>query len=147
MKHTTKSGIDLIKSFEGCRLTAYMDAVGVWTIGYGHTGSDVHVGLTISQKRAEALLKQDLKRFEAVVNKYEDIYHYYQKEFNALVSFAYNCGAGNFEKLTDHGRRTMPEIADKILLYNKAKGKELKGLTRRRQAERELLLEGMKKRV
>lgn len=133
----TQKGINLIKQFEGVRLTAYQDSVGVWTIGYGHTGS-VSKGQTITQIQAEELLKTDCEKFEVKVSNYNNTYSWTQNEFDALVSFAFNVGSIN--QLTDNGKRTKAEIASKILQYNKAGGKVLAGLTSRRQKERELFL-------
>lgn len=130
---TSQTGIDLIKSFEGCRLTAYKDAVGVWTIGYGHTNG-VKEGQKITQAQAEDFLKADLAKFEKAVDALNMGFN--QNQFDALVSFAFNCGAGNLNKLCKG--RTKAEIASKMLLYNKAGGKVLAGLTRRRKAENEL---------
>ena len=134
---TGQAGIKLIKQFEGCRLTAYKCPAGVWTIGYGHT-QGVQPGQTITQAQAEQMLASDLGRYERNVNKYQDKYKWSQNEFDALVSFAYNIGG--IDQLTAGGTRTRQEIADKMLLYNKANGKVLSGLTRRRQAERELFM-------
>ena len=89
---------DRIKKFESCRLTAYQDAAGVWTIGYGHTGS-VYAGMQISQEQAGDLLKADLKRFEAAVNRYVTG-ALTQGRFDALVSFTFNVGEGALKKST-----------------------------------------------
>lgn len=134
---TGKAGIKLITQFEGCRLTAYKCPAGVWTIGYGHT-QGVQPGQTITQAQAEQMLAADLGKYESNVNKYNAKYKWSQSEFDALVSFAYNIGS--IDKLTAGGTRSRQEIADKMLLYNKANGKVLSGLTRRRQAERELFI-------
>lgn len=137
---TSANGIELIKSFEGCKLTAYRDAVGVWTIGYGHT-SGVKEGDKITQKKADELLEGDLLRFETRVNYWsEKKYFFNQNEFDALVSFAYNCGNGNLDGLLKNGRNSRGQIADDILLYNKAGGKMLTGLAKRRSKERALFL-------
>lgn len=133
----SQKGIDLIKKFEACRLTAYRCPAGVWTIGYGHTG-DVRQGQTITRNYAETLLRSDLIKFELKVSKYDPQYNWNQNEFDAMVSFAYNIG--NIDQLTDRGNRSRKEIAEKILLYNKAEGQVLNGLIRRRNAERELFL-------
>lgn len=132
---TSKKGIDIIKEFEGCRLKAYKDAVGVPTIGYGHT-KGVKMGDTITQAQAEELLKDDLAAYEKKVDKYNDTYRFNQNQFDALVSFAYNIG--NIDQLTNKGKRTIAEISEKIPAYNKAGGKVLAGLTRRRKAEKAL---------
>lgn len=133
-----QAGIDLIKQHEGCRLMAYKCPAGVWTIGYGHTGSDVKEGLTITPVKAEQLLKADLAKFEKHVQNFDSKYHWNQNEFDALVSFAFNVGSIN--QLTANKTRAKAQIAQAMLLYNKAAGKVLPGLTKRRQAERKLFL-------
>lgn len=133
-----QAGLNLIMQFESCRLTAYRCAAGVWTIGYGHTAG-VKQGQTITQVQAEEYLRQDCQKFENYVNNkaYVPITEQLnQNQFDALVSFAYNCGAGNLEKLCSG--RTTAQIAAAIPLYNKAAGKVLTGLVRRRAAEVEL---------
>lgn len=134
---TGQAGIDLIKKYEGCRLDAYKCPAGVWTIGYGHTG-DVKPGQRITQAEAEAILIADLKKFERKVRIYYDRYRWTQNEFDALVSFAFNLGS--IDQLTAGGTRSREVIAEKMLLYNKAAGKALPGLTRRRSEERSLFL-------
>lgn len=136
----SQEGIDLITSFEGCKLTAYFDYYGkVWTIGYGHTGKDVYQGLTITKDQAVYLLKNDLKKHENYVkNKNYVSIQLNQNQFDALTSFTYNTGPKNLKELC-YGK-TASDIADKITLYNKAGGKVLRGLTRRRNAEKELFL-------
>lgn len=135
---TSQTGIDLIKRYEGLRLISYMDAVGVLTIGYGHTGSDVKAGQHITAEQAEKLLKRDLQKFEFKVNKYDSIYKWTQNEFDALVSFAYNIGG--IEQLTNNGKRTKDQIGRKITAYTFAGGVQLKGLVTRRLAEQHLYL-------
>lgn len=134
---TGQAGLNLIKQFEGCRLTAYKCPAGVWTIGYGHTAG-VKAGQTITQAQADKMLVEDVERFEKNVNKYYDKYRWNQNEFDALVSFAFNLGS--IDQLTAGGTRSREVIAEKMLQYNKAAGKVLAGLTRRRQAEKELFL-------
>ena len=134
---TSKTGIDLIKRFEGCRLQAYKCAAGVWTIGYGHTNG-VKSTNVITQEKAEELLKKDLEKFEKNVEKYNEKYKWSQNEFDALVSFAFNIGS--IDKLTAGGTRNRATIAEKMLLYNNAGGKVLPGLTERRKAEQKLFL-------
>lgn len=136
---TGQAGLNLIKQFEGCRLTAYKCPAGVLTIGYGHTGN-VAAGQTITQAEADRLLVADMEKYEKKVNQYFDKYRWSQNEFDALVSFCFN--VGSIDQLTAKGTRSRAVIAEKILLYNKAAGKELAGLTRRRKAERELFLKG-----
>lgn len=128
-------GIDLIKSFEGCVLTAYLCPSNVWTIGYGHT-TGVYQGQTITKEQAEQYLKEDIVKYENYVNNTGLSLN--QNQFDALVSFTYNCGNGNLKKLI--ANRSLSEIAEAILLYNKSRGTVLKGLVRRREAERKLFL-------
>lgn len=137
---TSQNGINLIKRFEGCRLQAYkpVAAEPCYTIGYGHYGSDVLPGMVISQAQAEAYLAQDLAKYEKSVNALNIPLN--QNQFDALVSFAYNCGSGNLKKLARG--RSPQQIADAMLQYNKGSGKVLPGLTKRRQAERTLFLSG-----
>lgn len=138
---TSRAGIELIKRFEGCRLTAYkpIAAEQHYTIGYGHYGPDVAPGMKITQAQAEAILAEDLKKYENAVDSTLLILN--QNQFDALVSFSYNCGVGSLRSLTR--RRTVNQIADALLLYNKGSGRVLPGLTRRRQAERALFLSGI----
>lgn len=133
---TSQTGIDLIKQFEGCVLTAYKCPAGVWTIGYGHTAG-VKQGQRITAAQAENYLKTDLQAYEKKVEKYSR-YGWNQNEFDALVSFAYNIGS--IDQLTANGTRSRAVIADKMLSYNKAGGMVLSGLVKRRQAERQLFL-------
>ena len=134
---TSPKGVALIKSFEGCRLKAYKCPAGVWTIGYGHTAG-VKEGDTITQETADAYLRNDLEKYEKAVMNYDGIYHFNQNQFDALVSFTYNCGVGNLKNLTQSGKRTLAQISTKLPLYNKAGGVVLRGLQRRRAAEKEL---------
>ena len=135
----SKRGLDLIKSFEGCRLSAYRDSVGVLTIGYGHT-SGVTEGMVITQERADALLLEDIDRYERNVMSWNYLYNWSQNEFDALVSFAFNIGS--IDQLTGLGKRDKSIIADKMLMYCHAGGNTLAGLKRRRDAERSLFLSG-----
>lgn len=129
--------IELIKEFEGCRLEAYKCPAGVWTIGYGHTAG-VRQGMKITQAQAEEYLKEDLKKYSAYVDKYVTIFTPNNNQYGALTSFCYNCGAGNLKTLVTG--RSASEIAAKLPAYNKAGGKALAGLTRRREAEKKLFL-------
>ena len=135
--HISDDGIALIKKYEGCKLTSYKCPAGVWTIGYGHT-SGVTENMTITQAKADTFLKQDLVKFEKLVEKFDSKYHWTQNEFDALVSFAYNVGSIN--QLTANGTRTKQEIANKIVEYTKAGGKTLPGLVKRRKDEQALFL-------
>lgn len=138
-------GIDLIKSFEGCRLTAYYDAVHVLTIGYGSTGSHVKPGMKITQTEAEALLKKDLIRFENGVNELVNV-PLNQFQFDSLVSFSFNLGLGNLKSSTLLKKLNNKDYAGAALEFpkwNKAGGKVLNGLTRRREAEKSLFLKAV----
>lgn len=134
---TSDEGVELIKRFEGCVLKAYK-AVATekfWTIGFGHYGPDVHQGDVITMERATELLKLDLQNAESYVNKAGQ---WTQHEFDALVSFTYNCGPGNMALLIRS--RNKQQIADAMLLYVKSGGITLQGLVRRRRAERQMFL-------
>lgn len=140
-KKIGQAGLHLIMQFEGCRLTAYKPVATerYYTIGYGHYGADVTKGMKISMAQAEAYLISDCQKFANYVdNKTYVPIILNDNQRDALISFAYNCGAGNLKKLC--ASRTAMQIADKLLAYNKAGGKVLTGLTRRRKAERELFL-------
>lgn len=137
---TSQRGIDLIKQFEGLRLTAYKCPAGVYTIGYGHTRG-VKRGMKITEEEASAYLTTDLRNSEKAVERYDGIYHWKQNEYDALVSFTFNCGATNLRSLLRNGRRNRSQIAATLPLYRKAGGKVLKGLERRRAAEKALFLE------
>lgn len=140
------AGIALVKSFEGCRLTAYACPANVPTIGYGHTGPDVtrdDIGVkTITQAEADKLLLEDLYLFEMRVKKL------IQREptpnqLSAMVSFAYNVGTMNFRTSTLLRKFNAGDdlgAADQFPLWNKANGKVLPGLIARRAAERALFL-------
>lgn len=136
---TSPKGIQFISSFEGCRLKSYRDPTGTWTIGYGHTVG-VMPGQSITMQQALLYLAQDIAGKENYVNKYDSIYHFNQNQFDALVSFCYNCGQGNLKKLLDGGNKPL-ELVKRDLPHTctKSKGIELKGLIRRRQAEADLM--------
>lgn len=144
MKINSK-GIQLIKTFEGCLLNAYLDSVKVATIGYGATyyqnGSKVKIGDKITQEQANELLVFHLEVFADGVDDLIDS-ELNENQFSALVSFAFNLGLGNLKKSTLLKKVNQnPEdktIADEFLRWNKAGGKVLSGLTRRRKAESEL---------
>ena len=140
---TNAAGIALIQQFEGLRLAAYQDVVGVWTIGYGHTGPDVRAGQTITQAQATALLQQDLSRFEAGVSRLVTV-PLNGNQFSALVSFSYNLGLGSLQGSTLLrllNARDYAGAAGQFPLWDKAGGKALPGLLRRRQAEQALFQE------
>ena len=128
----------LIESFEGCRLEPYADAVGVWTVGYGHTGSDVFEGCDpISQQQADQLLEADLQKFESAVNGMVSD-QTSQQQFDALTSFAYNLGEGALRGsslLRLHNAGDYTAATAEFGKWNHAGGAVLPGLTRRRAAE------------
>lgn len=136
--------IDLIKRNEGCVLHSYQDSVGVWTIGYGHTGDDVVPDMWITQERAEALLRADLETFQdGVDDLLADGVETSDNQYGAMVSLAYNVGLGNFAHssvIRSHNARAYQQAADAFLLWNKAGGHVLGGLARRRREERALYL-------
>ena len=136
---TSPKGIALIKEFEGLRLKAYKCPGGVWTIGYGHT-ADVKPGMVISEAQAEEYLKADLIAFEKYLNDLRLAIN--QNQFDALVSFIYNVGTGNFSSSTILRKiRANPQdnsIMDEFLRWVYSKGRVLPGLQRRRLSEMKL---------
>jgi len=143
----SQNGLDLIKKFEGLKLDAYQDSVGVWTIGYGSTywpdGRRVKKGDKLSgDAEAEQLLRDAVKTYEAGVNRAVKV-HMTQNQFDALVSFAFNLGVGALEKSTlvkKLNKIDLIPVANEFSRWTKAGGKELEGLRRRRSAERDLFL-------
>ena len=135
---TSKTALDKIAQFEGIRLKAYkpVAAEKYWTIGVGHYGPDVTQGMTITRQQAMDLFAKDIKKFEDYVTATGLVLT--QAQFDALVSFTFNCGPGNLVKLVKG--RDYQQIADAMLLYNKGSGKVLPGLVRRRQWEHDLFL-------
>ncbi|MDA3906520.1 MAG: lysozyme [Bacteroidales bacterium] len=139
----SQKGIDFIKHFEGCKLEAYLDAGSVPTIGYGHT-TVTTMGYKITQTQADQLLKEDLRITEILVNRLE--INLNQNQFDAIISFVYNCGIGNFKK--SRLLRLIKEYPDNSQIVNEFKkwrkggGKVLPGLERRRMAEAVLYFTG-----
>ena len=136
---TSQAGVDLIKEFEGLRLDSYYCASQILTIGYGHTGPDVWVGQVITEQEAEKLLRDDLEIFEQAVSELIDI-DLTQNQFDALVSFTFNCGDGALEQSSLRRRLNKGEdpntVAEEELpRWNKGANGPLAGLTRRREAE------------
>ena len=136
----SERGLNLIKSYEGCRLTAYRCPANVLTIGWGHT-KNVYEGMTITQEEADALFLEDIKIYEDAVNKYQSRFNFNQEEFSALTSFAYNCGIGSLDAVMSCCN-TKQEIAEECKLYNKGGGVVLAGLVRRRNEEYQLFMSG-----
>ncbi|WP_101706491.1 lysozyme [Enterobacter kobei] len=146
MMQTSDKGIALIKQFEGCKLTAYQDSVGVWTIGFGWTqpvdGKPIRAGMTIKQETAERLLKTGLVSYESDVSRLVKV-GLTQGQFDALVAFTYNLGARSLSTSTLLRKLNAGDYtgaAAEFMSWNKAGGKVLNGLTRRREAERALFL-------
>ena len=139
---TSEEGIALLKKFEGCELKSYQDSVGVWTIGYGHI-KGVKEGMTITKQQAEEMLLEELVEYENYV--LEAVNHQLdQCMFDALVSWTYNLGPSNLNastmlKVLNAG--DYDAVPEQIKRWNKAGGKVLTGLVRRREAEA-LLFEG-----
>lgn len=138
---TGEKGLNLIKEFEGLELRAYLCSAGVLTIGYGHTSAagdpPVTYDMRITQQTAEKILARDLRIFERAVNKLVQV-PLNQNQFDALVSFTYNLGEANLARSTllkKLNKGDYDAVPYELALWNKAKGKPLKGLTRRRAAE------------
>lgn len=139
----SQKGINLIKNFEGCRLTAYKCPANILTIGYGHTGSDVHTGQKITQEEAEKLLRQDLIIHCNNVSKLVKV-PLNQNQFDALVSFEYNVGYGAFMNSTLLkllNQKKYKEASEQFGRWKFAGGKILAGLVKRREAEKQLFLQ------
>ena len=137
------AGVNLIKSFEGLRLTSYLCEAGVWTIGYGTTGAEIGPNLTITKQQAEDFLLRTLKYFESSVSELIKV-KVSQSEFDALVSFTYNVGVSAFKQstllklLNDGVDRSI--VASELLKWNKVNGNVNQGLANRRKQEKELFL-------
>ena len=132
-------GLKMIKHFEGLELNAYQCAAGVWTIGYGHT-KGVQQGMVISEETADEMLVEELKEYENYINDMVNC-PLNQNQFDALVSWVYNLGPANLQastllKVLNAG--DYAGVPAQIKRWNKAGGKVLEGLTRRREAEADL---------
>jgi|TARA_R110002050_G_scaffold124796_1_gene244127 lysozyme len=136
---TSNTGIDLIKHFEGCELKAYICPANVWTIGYGHT-KGVLDGDVITETQAHEMLVEELIEYENYINNAVTV-SLNQNQFDAMVSWVYNLGSGNLNsstllKVLNSG--DYAGVPEQIMRWNKAGGKVLAGLTKRRQAEANL---------
>jgi lysozyme len=155
MRHDlSDEGARLIQHFESCKLTAYPDpgtGGDPWTIGWGHTGSDVYPGYQITQADADRLFREDVFEFITGVNDLLGDVGATQSEFDALVSFAYNVGLdidadtkaeglGDSTLLREFLQGDIAGAADEFMKWNKSGGQVLAGLTRRRKAERAMFL-------
>ena len=135
-------GTEILKYFEGCKLTAYQDSVGVWTIGYGHT-KGVYNGMTITQEEAEQMLLTELEEYEGYIENMVTV-PLTQNQFDALVVWIYNLGPTNFKNSTllkELNAGNYNAAGQEITRWNKAGGKVLAGLVKRREAEAELFNE------
>ena len=155
LRHINARGLALVKAFEGLFLKAYQDAVGIWTIGWGHTGlqhmdGTVRKGRVITEAQAEELLRYDMNQFEASVSALVKV-PLTDDQFSALVSFSFNVGddidadsiaegLGDSTLLKRLNAGAYRDAADEFLKWDKAGGKKLRGLTRRRESERNLFL-------
>lgn len=142
LKHINSAGLDLIKSFEGCKLKAYQDIKGIWTIGYGHTGADLRPDMEINQAAADMFLRTDLKRIEDGVNACVNVM-LNDNQFSALVCLAYNIGLGAFSSSTLLKRVNASlndDAAQEFDRWDHANGVVIPGLLRRRLAERDLFV-------
>ena len=132
----SEEGLSLIKKFEGCRLEAYKCSGGVWTIGYGHTGGVTETD-TITQDDANKLLQEDVAKFEEYVDD-NVIVELNQGQFDALVAWTFNLGPGNLRESTmlkKLNEADYTSVPNEMKRWNKAGGKTLDGLIRRRNAE------------
>ena len=137
----SERGLNLIKSYEGCRLSSYKCPSNKWTIGWGRT-SGVYEGMVITQAQADQFLFEDVQRFVNAVNQYQSRFNFNQAEFDSLTSFAYNCGEGSLDAVMSCCN-TKQEIAEECKLYNKSSdGQVLAGLVRRREEEYKLFMSG-----
>ncbi|MBI1939176.1 MAG: lysozyme [Ignavibacteriales bacterium] len=140
MKKTSEKGFTLIKKYEGLSLTTYRCPAGLLTIGYGHTGKDVIVGLTINEVAANNLLKNDVEKFEDAIHVLVKV-PLVQNQFDALVSFAYNVGTNSLKNSTllkKINQSDYASAADEFPKWNKSNGKVLPGLVKRRDEEKSL---------
>lgn len=141
---TSADGLALIKTFEGLKLQSYLCPANVWTIGYGHTSAagppKVYEGMVITKSEAESILRRDLRKYEEAVDQTIKV-PLKQNQFDALVSFCYNIGPGAFASSTlakKLNRKEYDAVPAELMKWNKAGGKELPGLTRRRRDEAKL---------
>jgi lysozyme len=147
VRRTSAAGVAIIKRFESLKLQAYLCPAGKWTVGWGHTGPDVHSGLVITEAKAEQLLRDDLNRFEVAVAQLCPVAG--EGQFSALVSFAFNVGVENLRSSTLRKLHNSGDEAGAALQFarwNKARVngrlRVLAGLTTRRSAEAALYLKG-----
>ena len=141
----SSKGLKFIEAEEGVRLKAYKDTKGIWTIGIGHTGPDVHEGLVITTDQVEDIFRKDLSRFMMAVNTAADAAPTTQAQYDAMVSLAFNIGVSAFRSQSSvarfHKRGMYAQAADAFLLWKRA-GNDPDRLLPRRKRERNLYLTG-----
>lgn len=141
MMFLSDRGLEKTKEFEGLRLTAYQDSGGVWTIGYGHTGT-AKPDMMITQEKADELLRLDVHWAVSCVNNAVTV-KVNQNQFDALVDFTFNIGCGAFRNSTLLRRlnaKNYAEAAEEFTRWKFVKGVEVAGLLRRREADKELFM-------
>jgi lysozyme len=139
-----QKGLDLIKQFEGCKLAAYQDLKGIWTIGYGQTGPDIVEGLVWDQRQCDIALDDHCVKLGAAIENLIEPY-VTNNEFSAMVCLAYNIGIGAFggsTLLRLFNAHNTKGASDQFLVWDKVNGETVAGLLRRRQAEQALFNEG-----
>lgn len=135
-------GLNLLKTFEGCRLTSYRDIGGILTIGYGHTGSNVYEGQHITQDQADSLLLSDIAKCEEALNKLINV-PVTSNQFSALICLVFNIGIEAFSRSTLLkliNLNKMKEAAEQFIRWDHVNGKQVEGLRQRRLSERRLFL-------
>lgn len=143
MRKINDAGLSLLKEFEGCKLTSYRDQGGVLTIGYGHTGTDVEEGQTITQEQADSLLQENVQSTSNRVEALTQDADLNDNQFSALVCLTYNIGIGNFQKSKLLRLIRLDQLdlsADEFVRWSTIHGVPNKGLLRRRTAEKSLFL-------
>ena len=137
-----KQLLDLVKEFEGCKLEAYQDQVGKWTIGYGSTGPGITEDTVWTQEQADSRLNISLERFQSQILKNTEM-ELGDNQLDALTSFVYNLGFGSYLKSTLKEKieaKEFDEAANEFLRWDRVGGVECPGILRRRKAERDLFL-------
>lgn len=135
------SAVDLVKSFEGCKLVAYQDIAGIWTIGWGHTGKDVHQGLVWSQEQADEALEHDLLAADALLELYSP--DLADGALEAITDFVFNIGIGHYRASTLCqlvNERNWPAVKTELTKWDHSNGVVVPGLLRRREAEAALIV-------
>lgn len=137
-----QAGLDLLKSFEGCKLVVYKDIIGILTVGYGHTGPDITAGSTWTQEQCDEALETDLLKFKNGVYDLLDV-SLTDNQYSALVCFSYNVGLTDLKNshlLKYVNSKDFNLASEEFKRWDRAGGVEVPGLLRRRLAERSLFL-------